>query len=185
MLTGLILTACGSRRPVFVVQDYLSILSNEKSAQRDNLDDIITENFRKNHHDSITSFKDENLGWFIGYFEHLFNDPNFIQFTQYIEFKTTYETFSHADNSVKVVARVIIGEKNPGDLERVYAIPDLDHIFKDVMRDGVELPFQFILVREDGAWKIDELILPEKLEELLEKTEALPDGFNQVQTEEN
>ena len=82
-------------------------------------------------------------------------DPAIREFASLVTWDTHYDTIYTIRDRATVVARVIIGEKRKGDREKALAISGLPEPLAVALRRGVELPFQFDLVMEDGNWKID------------------------------
>lgn len=163
-----ILVSCGEPDPVRTVQDYLRLLSGERSVTSQALQNLTTENYRTTEHAHLATLAEEHREQALDFASELKEDPVISQFLERVSWTTTYEVTSREATSAHVVARVILTERRPGDREVALNIPGLPQALRDVLEDGLELPFQFELKMEEGRWKIDDFELPRKLLSLLE-----------------
>jgi len=164
---------CGEPDPVRTVQDYLRLLSGERSVTSEALETLTTEHYRHTEHAHLASIAEEHREEAIDLASELREDPVIGEFLDHVTWTTTYEVTSRDDSSAHVVARVILTERRPGDREKALSISGLPEDLRDVLEEGLELPFQFELRMEEGRWKIDDFEFPRKLLSLLELPEAV------------
>jgi hypothetical protein len=166
LLAALILTptACAKSTPVRTVQTYLAMLSGEKPVTDKILDSITTECYRKSRHQEIASSKE----WALDRAQTLRQDTAIREFLTKIQFTTQYDVIHQNETDSEVVARVIITELHPGDREKAIAIPNLPAPLVEILKKGLELPFQFKLRMEENKWKIDDFTIPDSLIPLFE-----------------
>ena len=160
--------SCAGPNPERPVQTYLQLLSGEIPFSQRQFDAVTTENYRNSDRAHLLTAVREEGGEPIDLVEELRNDPVLQQVFELVSWETTYEVYEKNPSKARVVARVIMAEKRPGDRAKALAIPDLPDPIRDVLEHGLELPFQFELKKEDGMWKIDNLTMPEVLLPLLD-----------------
>ena len=165
------LSCGGPPPPERPVKIYLQLLSGEMSFTEKLLNAVTTENYRSSDRAHLLTAVREQGEDSIDLVEELRNDPVLQQVFELVTWETTYEVYEKNPSEARVVARVIMAEKRPGDRAKALAVPDLPDPVRDVLEHGLELPFQFELKKEDGMWKIDDLTMPEVLLPLLD----LPD----------
>jgi hypothetical protein len=90
------------------------------------------------------------------------------RFLELVAWTTSYDLTRQTDTSAQVVARVILSERRPGDRVKALDIPNLPGSLADILRRGLELPFQFELKMEDGRWKVDGFTFPDSLAPVFE-----------------
>jgi len=166
------MTGCGEPDPVRTVQDYLRLLSGERQVTSQALENLTTEHYRNTEHAHLATLAAEHRERALDFASELKEDPVISQFLEKVAWTTTYEVTSREASSAHVVARVILTELRPGDREDALNIPGLPPVLRDVLEQGLELPFQFELKMEDGKWKIDNFEFPRKLLSLLEMPPA-------------
>jgi hypothetical protein len=169
---GGFLAGCGGPDPVRTVQDYLRLLSGERPVTGEALENLTTEHYRNTEHAHLVSLAEEHRGQALDLAAELREDPVIGQFLEKVSWTTTYEVTGRDASSAHVVARVILTERRPGDRQEALNIPGLPTPLRDVIEQGLELPFQFELKMEDGRWKIDDFEFPQKLVSLLEMPSA-------------
>lgn len=162
------LSCGGPPPPERPVQVYLQLLSGEMSFTEKLFNAVTTENYRSSEHAHLLTVLREEGEESIDLVEELRNDPVLQQVFELVSWETTYEVYKKNPSEARVVARVIMAEKRPGDRAKALAVPDLPDPIRDVLEHGLELPFQFELKKEDGMWKIDDLTMPEALLPLLD-----------------
>ena len=162
------ISGCSRSTPTGTVKDYLRLLSGERDVTQSALQSVTTEHYRNAEHAHLATLTCERRAQAIDLAEELREDPAIREFLERVKWTTTYEVSREGETSAEVVARVIISERRAGDREAVLEIPDLPAPLREVLESGLELPFRFELMKEDGVWKIDGLVYPEALVSLLE-----------------
>jgi hypothetical protein len=167
----MVFCGCSERTPVRTVQMYLQVLSGERELTPRLLESITTENYRSTEQAHLATIDNENRMKALDLAEELKNDPAIQEFMRRVTWTTTYDTPRRCDETCQVIARVILSERRPGDRDAALQIPNLRQPLKDALRRGLELPFQFGLIKENGQWKIDEFEVPDVLKPLLQLPE--------------
>ena len=160
--------SCGGPKPEHPVQTYLQLLSGEIPFSQRQLDAVTTENYRNSDRAHLLTAVRMEGKKPVDLVEELRNDPVLQKVFELVSWDTRYEVYEKNPSEARVVARVIMTEKRPGDRAKALAIPDLPDPIRDVLERGLELPFQFELKKEDGMWKIDDLTMPAVLLPLLD-----------------
>jgi hypothetical protein len=185
LLLCVAIAGCGKPTPVATVQDYLRMLSGEKPTSAAAIEAVTTENYRETEHPEIASITGENRERVLDRAEELRGDPAVRQYLNLVSWTTSYDVTSQTDTSAHVVARVILSERRQGDRMKALAIPNLPGSLGDILRRGLELPFQFDLKMEDGRWKIDGFTFPETLAPVFESFEKGVGGEGKASAEES
>lgn len=160
---SLFLSGCAKPSPVKTVQLYLQMLSGERPVNERLIAQITTESFRSSYHAHVVSFAESGREWALESVTEARKNPAIRRFFELITWTTAYEAAFPAPDTARVVARVILTEKRTGDRDRALAIEGLPRELVDILRRGLELPFQFELKLEDGRWRIDNFYFPEAL----------------------
>jgi len=156
------------QRPKKPVQMYLMMLTGELNYSESLFETITTENYRSSEHPHLLSLTPEQRENAVDLVTELKDDPVIQQVFELVAWETTYEIDERSETEARVVARVVMVERRPGDRESALEIPNLPEPFREVLESDPELPFQFELIMENGAWKINEFEFPEELEPLLD-----------------
>ena len=164
-------SGCTKRTPVETVQAYLQMLSGERKVTDSAIQSITTECYRTKEEKELVNLTTAHREWFLDKSQELRSSPAIREFLMRIKWETTYDVTQSDDVSARVVARVIMAEQDPGDREKALAIKDLPKPLVDIVRRGLELPFQFNLKKVDGKWLIDECGCPEALKALFQSVE--------------
>ncbi len=143
-------------------------MSGERPVTQSALESLTTDHYRHTEHPHLATLASESREKAIDLAAELREDPAIQELMKLVSWKTTYDITRQTETDAHVIARVILVEKRPGDREAALEIPDLQKPLTDVIKSGLELPFQFELVKEDGRWKIDEFTFPEILLPLLD-----------------
>jgi hypothetical protein len=167
-MAAVCLSGCGQPTPVETVQTYLRMLSGETPVDGATFQSITTECYRSKENKELVNITQTTREWVLDEAQQLRSNPAVGEFLDRITWTTTYDETQADDSDARVVARVIMAEKNPGDREKALAIKDLPQPLADILRRGLELPFQFDLKKANGSWKIDECVFPDSLLTLFE-----------------
>jgi hypothetical protein len=168
LLSFLIVSGCSRPTPISTVQTYLQMISEERPITDAAVQEITTDRYRSAQNAGPVAVAAEQRGMVLARAEELRKDPAISEFLQRVKWTTTYDTVRQDQSSAEVVARVILTERRKGDRERALAIRGLPQPLVDVLRSGLELPFQFQLRMESGRWKIDDFRYPDSLKPLFE-----------------
>jgi hypothetical protein len=161
-------SGCAKPTPVETVQTYLQMLSGEREVTDSAIKSITTECYRTAEEKDLVNLTSAHREWFLDKSSELRKSPAIKEFLERVKWETVYDVTQPDDASARVVARVILAEQNPGDREKALAIKDLPQPLVDIIRRGLELPFQFDLKKVDGKWLIDGCTCPEALITLFE-----------------
>ncbi len=161
-------TGCAKPSPIRTVQNYMQLLSGERPVTQASLEAVTTEKYRSAEHPHLLTIASEKRSRAIDLADELREDPAIRELLKKVSWKTKYDVIERSSSSARVVARVIMIERHPGDREAALKIPNLPQPLVDVLQRGLELPFQFELKMESGIWKIDSFEFPKDLVPLLE-----------------
>ena len=159
----LFLFGCAKPTPVDTVQTYLQMLSGEREVTDSTIKSITTDCYRAKEDKELVNLTSAHREWVLDRAKELRSDPAVREFLERITWTTTYDVTQSDDSTAHVVARVILAEQHPGDREKALAIKNLPQPLVDILKRGLELPFQFDMKKVDGKWKIDDYNTPDVL----------------------
>jgi len=172
LVTVITATGCLRSTPERTVREYLQLLSGERALTNSTLERLTTEHYRTTDHPHLAMIAEEQRESLGAAFE-LHEDNAIGAFLEKVTWETTYNVVRMEDNEAEMIARVIMIERNPGDLDEAREIEGLPPELLEILDRGLELPFRFTLKRVDDEWKVDEMHFPDELIPLLDIPDAV------------